>query len=83
MKLRLIAAFAALSGVTGAASAQDTVLGGSSPFVSSSGALRLKVEIKTAFAAGTQVLAARFDNLKEGAPVLVRAADDAPAKKAG
>jgi len=41
------------------------------------------VEIKTAFAAGTQVLAARFDNLKEGAPVLVRAADDAPAKKAG
>ena len=41
------------------------------------------VEIKTAFAAGTQVLAARFDNLKEGAPVLVRAADEAPAKKAG
>jgi RND family efflux transporter MFP subunit len=40
------------------------------------------VEIRTAFAAGTQVLAARFDNLKEGAPVLVRAADGPPAKKA-
>ncbi|MCL4760746.1 MAG: efflux RND transporter periplasmic adaptor subunit [Burkholderiales bacterium] len=32
------------------------------------------VELRTAFPAGTQVLAARFDNLKEGAPAIVRAA---------
>jgi hypothetical protein len=35
--------------VPATAAAQDTMLGGSSPVVSSSGALRLKVEIKTAF----------------------------------
>jgi RND family efflux transporter MFP subunit len=32
-----------------------------------------RVEIKTALPAGTQVLAARFDNLKEGAPAMVKA----------
>jgi RND family efflux transporter MFP subunit len=32
-----------------------------------------RVEIKTVLPAGTQVLAARFDNLKEGAPAMVKA----------
>jgi RND family efflux transporter MFP subunit len=32
-----------------------------------------RVEIKTALPAGTQVLGARFDNLKEGAPAMVKA----------
>ena len=32
-----------------------------------------RVEIKTALPAGAQVLAARFDNLKEGAPAMVKA----------
>ena len=41
-----------------------------------------RVEVKTALPANVKVLAAKFDNLKEGAPVLVRASDDAPPKKA-
>jgi membrane fusion protein (multidrug efflux system) len=41
-----------------------------------------RVELKTALPADTPVLAAKFDNLKEGAPALVRAQDAAPAKKA-
>ena len=39
-----------------------------------------RVELKTALPANTPVLAAKFDNLKEGAPALVRAADAAPKK---
>ncbi len=39
-----------------------------------------RVEIKTALPAGLKVLAARFENLKEGAPALVKAADTAPPK---
>jgi RND family efflux transporter MFP subunit len=41
-----------------------------------------RVELKTALPADTPVLAAKFDNLKEGAPALVRAQDAAPVKKA-
>jgi RND family efflux transporter MFP subunit len=41
-----------------------------------------RVEVKTTLPANVKVLAAKFDNLKEGAPVLVRASDDAPPKKA-
>ena len=41
-----------------------------------------RVELKTALPANVPVLAARFDNLKEGAPALVRAADETPPKKA-
>ena len=41
-----------------------------------------RVELKTALPADTPVLSAKFDNLKEGAPALVRAQDAAPAKKA-
>ena len=41
-----------------------------------------RVELKTALPADLQVLAARFDNLKEGAPALVRAPDETPPKKA-
>jgi membrane fusion protein (multidrug efflux system) len=41
-----------------------------------------RVELKTALPANVKVLAAKFDNLKEGAPVMVRAADEAPPKKA-
>ena len=41
-----------------------------------------RVELKTALPADTPVLAAKFDNLKEGAPALVRAQDATPAKKA-
>ncbi len=37
------------AGAAAPAAAQDSILAGASPFVSSSGALRLKVEIKTAF----------------------------------
>ncbi len=37
------------AGVAAPAAAQDSMLAGSNPFVSSSGALRLKIEIKTAF----------------------------------
>ena len=39
-----------------------------------------RVEIKTALAPTLKVLAARFENLKEGAPALVKAADNAPPK---
>lgn len=39
-----------------------------------------RVEIKTALPAGLKVLAARFENLKEGAPALVKAPDAAPPK---
>jgi membrane fusion protein (multidrug efflux system) len=42
-----------------------------------------RVEVRTALPVDTRVLASRFDNLKEGAPVLVRAADEAPPPKAG
>jgi RND family efflux transporter MFP subunit len=38
------------------------------------------VEIKTALPAGAQVLASRFDNLKDGAPAIVRAPSPAPVK---
>lgn len=38
------------------------------------------VELKSELPAGAQVLAARFDNLKEGAPAVVRAPSAAPAK---
>ena len=40
-----------------------------------------RVELKTALPANMKVLAAKFDNLKEGAPALVRAPDDAKLKK--
>ena len=39
-----------------------------------------RVELKSALPPGTPVLAAKFDNLKEGAPALVRAADATPKK---
>jgi membrane fusion protein, multidrug efflux system len=39
-----------------------------------------RVELKTELPANTPVLAAKFDNLKEGAPALVRAADATPKK---
>ena len=39
-----------------------------------------RVELKTALPADLPVLASKFDNLKEGAPALVRAADAAPKK---
>ncbi len=39
-----------------------------------------RVEIKTALPATVKVLAARFDNLKEGAPALVKAPESGPAK---
>ena len=39
-----------------------------------------RVEIKTALPATLKVLSARFDNLKEGAPALVKANDDGPGK---
>jgi membrane fusion protein (multidrug efflux system) len=42
-----------------------------------------RVEVRTALPADARVLASRFDNLKEGAPVLVRASGDVPPKKAG
>ncbi len=38
-----------------------------------------RVELKSALPAGATVLAARFDNLKDGAPALVRAPGSAPA----
>jgi RND family efflux transporter MFP subunit len=41
-----------------------------------------RVELKTALPANVKVLAAKFDNLKEGAPALVRASDEVPPKKA-
>ena len=41
-----------------------------------------RIELKTALPANTPVLAAKFDNLKEGAPALVRALEATPAKKA-
>jgi len=39
-----------------------------------------RVEIKTALPSTVKVLAARFDNLKEGAPALVKAPETGPAK---
>jgi membrane fusion protein, multidrug efflux system len=39
-----------------------------------------RVELKTALPANVPVLAAKFDNLKDGAPALVRAADATPKK---
>jgi hypothetical protein len=39
-----------------------------------------RIEIKTALPATLKVLAARFDNLKEGAPALVKANEDGPGK---
>lgn len=39
-----------------------------------------RVEIKTALPPSLKVLAARFENLKEGAPALVKAADTSPPK---
>jgi len=39
-----------------------------------------RVEVKTELPAGVPVLSAKFDNLKEGAPALVRAADATPKK---
>ena len=39
-----------------------------------------RVEIKTALPASTKVLAARFDNLKEGAPALVKGPESGPPK---
>jgi membrane fusion protein (multidrug efflux system) len=41
-----------------------------------------RVELKSPLPPNTRVLSARFDNLKEGAPVLVRASDDTPPRKA-
>ncbi len=41
-----------------------------------------RVELKTALPANAKVLAAKFDNLKEGAPAMVRASDEVPPKKA-
>jgi RND family efflux transporter MFP subunit len=39
-----------------------------------------RIEIKTALPKGARVLAARFDNLKDGAPAIVRAPADKPVK---
>ena len=39
-----------------------------------------RIEVKTALPATLKVLAARFENLKEGAPALVRAPDPSPPK---
>ena len=39
-----------------------------------------RIEVKTALPAGVQILAARFDNLKDGAPAIVRAPVPAPVK---
>ena len=39
-----------------------------------------RVELKTVLPEGSQVLAARFDNLKDGAPAIVRAPPASPAK---
>jgi membrane fusion protein, multidrug efflux system len=39
-----------------------------------------RIEVKTALPATLRVLAARFENLKEGAPALVKAADPSPPK---
>jgi hypothetical protein len=39
--------------------------------------------LKTTLPANVKVLAAKFDNLKEGAPAMVRASDEIPPKKAG
>jgi len=39
-----------------------------------------RIEVKTALPATLKVLAARFENLKEGAPALVKAADPSPPK---
>ena len=39
-----------------------------------------RVEIKTALPATLKVLAARFENLKEGAPALVKASEADPSK---
>jgi membrane fusion protein, multidrug efflux system len=39
-----------------------------------------RVEIKTTLPSTVKVLAARFDNLKEGAPALVKAPETGPAK---
>ncbi len=41
-----------------------------------------RVELKTTLPANVKVLAAKFDNLKEGAPAMVRASDEVPPKKA-
>ncbi|MEO8345173.1 MAG: efflux RND transporter periplasmic adaptor subunit [Betaproteobacteria bacterium] len=41
-----------------------------------------RVELKSTLPANARVLAAKFDNLKEGTPALVRAPEDAPPKKA-
>jgi hypothetical protein len=41
------------------------------------------VEIKSALPDGTQVLAARFDNLKEGAAAVLRAGDASTPARAG
>jgi hypothetical protein len=38
-----------------------------------------RVEIKTALAPSTPVLAAKFDNLKDGAPAIVKATVPTPA----
>ena len=42
-----------------------------------------RVELKTTLPAGAQVLAARFDNLKEGAPAVIRAPASTKAARAG
>ena len=39
-----------------------------------------RIEVKTALPAGAPILAARFDNLKDGAPAIVRAPSPAPVK---
>ena len=39
-----------------------------------------RVEVKTALPAGAPILAARFDNLKDGAPAIVRAPPPAPVR---
>ena len=39
-----------------------------------------RVEVKTGLPPGTQILAARFDNLKDGAPAIVRAPTATPVK---
>ena len=42
-----------------------------------------RIEVKTVLPAGTPVLASRFDNLKDGAPALVKTAPAADKAKAG
>jgi hypothetical protein len=62
------------AGVAGRAAAQDSMLGGSSPFVSATGALRLKVEIKSAFR-DSRDLTIAVSNTGTPFPIVMRTVD--------